>query len=108
MDIVLIILSIIGIIFLIGFLLVLFAYIIERRRKRKQFEKDIENFYTEYDELFNKKKQLMLYILIFGVGLISGMYIITQIEKGINKNIKKETYTDFVKKHYKKNKHDKS
>ena len=44
----------------------------------------------------------MLYILIFGVGLISGMYIITQIEKGINKNIKKETYTDFVKKHYKK------
>jgi heme/copper-type cytochrome/quinol oxidase subunit 2 len=56
MDIVLIILSIIGIIFLIGFLLVLFAYIIERRRKRKQFEKDIENFYTEYDELFNKKK----------------------------------------------------
>ena len=32
---------------------------------------------------------MTLSILTFGVGLISGMYIITQIEKGINRNIKK-------------------
>ena len=29
----------------------------------------------------------MLSIITFGVGLISGMYISTQIEKGINKNV---------------------
>ena len=30
----------------------------------------------------------MLSIITFGVGLISGMYIVTQIEKDINKRIK--------------------
>ena len=29
----------------------------------------------------------MLAIITFGVGLISGMYIVTQIEKSINDNI---------------------
>ena len=29
----------------------------------------------------------MLEIMIFAVGLISGMYIVTQIEKSIDKNI---------------------
>tara|TARA_R110002020_G_scaffold384765_1_gene595747 strand:- start:1117 stop:1227 length:111 start_codon:yes stop_codon:yes gene_type:complete len=29
----------------------------------------------------------MLSIITFGVGLISGMYIVTQIEKGIDKNV---------------------
>jgi hypothetical protein len=38
------------------------------------------------------------------VGFISGMYVSTQIERSINRNIKKETYIDFVKKHYKKKK----
>jgi hypothetical protein len=38
------------------------------------------------------------------VGFISGMYVSTQIERSINRNIKKETYVDFVKKHYKKKK----
>jgi hypothetical protein len=32
---------------------------------------------------------MTLSLLTFGVGLISGMYIVTQIEKGINRNIKK-------------------
>ena len=32
----------------------------------------------------------MLEIIIFVVGFISGMYVITQIEKGIDKNIKKD------------------
>ena len=31
----------------------------------------------------------MLEIIIFGVGFISGMYIVTQLEKGIDKNIYK-------------------
>ena len=31
----------------------------------------------------------MLAIITFGVGLISGMYIVTQIEKTIDKNINK-------------------
>ena len=31
----------------------------------------------------------MLSIITFGVGLISGMYIVTQIEKTIDKNINK-------------------
>ena len=31
----------------------------------------------------------MIAIITFGVGLISGMYIVTQIEKSIDKNIKK-------------------
>ena len=31
---------------------------------------------------------------MFGVGLISGMYIVTQIEKSINKNIKKNNESD--------------
>mgnify|MGYP003659995371 CR=1 FL=1 len=30
----------------------------------------------------------MLSLIMFGVGLISGMYIVTQFEKGIDKNIK--------------------
>tara|TARA_R110001583_G_scaffold75872_3_gene208419 strand:- start:142 stop:252 length:111 start_codon:yes stop_codon:yes gene_type:complete len=29
----------------------------------------------------------MLPIITFGVGLISGMYIVTQLEKGIDKNV---------------------
>ena len=36
----------------------------------------------------------MLAIITFGVGLISGMYIITQIEKGIDNNIKKNNESD--------------
>ena len=32
---------------------------------------------------------MTLSILTFGVGLISGMYIVTQIEKTIDKNINK-------------------
>ena len=31
----------------------------------------------------------MLAIITFGVGLISGMYIVTQIDKSIDNNIKK-------------------
>lgn len=31
----------------------------------------------------------MIAIITFGVGLISGMYIVTQIEKTIDKNINK-------------------
>ena len=31
----------------------------------------------------------MIAIITFGVGLISGMYIVTQIEKSIDKNINK-------------------
>lgn len=33
----------------------------------------------------------MLEIIIFAVGLISGMYIVTQIEKSIDKNIDKNS-----------------
>ena len=29
----------------------------------------------------------MLEIIIFGVGFISGMYVVTQIEKGIERNV---------------------
>ena len=29
----------------------------------------------------------MLEILIFGVGLVTGMYLVTQLEKGIERNI---------------------
>ena len=32
----------------------------------------------------------MIAIITFGVGLISGMYISSQIEKGINRNIDNE------------------
>ena len=34
----------------------------------------------------------MLAIITFGVGLISGMYIVTQIEKSINDNINNDEY----------------
>ena len=44
----------------------------------------------------------MLSVIMFGVGFVSGMYIVTQLEKGIDRSIKKETYKDLVKKHYKK------
>tara|TARA_R100000458_G_C8255283_1_gene231476 strand:+ start:43 stop:198 length:156 start_codon:yes stop_codon:yes gene_type:complete len=48
----------------------------------------------------------MLAFLTFIVGFISGMYVATQYEKSIDRNIernsKKETYVDFVEKHYKK------
>ena len=50
----------------------------------------------------------MLSIIMFAVGFVSGMYIVTQLEKGIDrnintKNLKKnlENYESFVKKHYK-------
>tara|TARA_R100000306_G_C4274316_1_gene91741 strand:+ start:51 stop:158 length:108 start_codon:yes stop_codon:yes gene_type:complete len=33
---------------------------------------------------------MTLSILTFGVGLISGMYIVTQIEKSIDKNIEED------------------
>jgi hypothetical protein len=46
----------------------------------------------------------MLTLMMTIVGFISGMYVSTQIERSINRNIKKETYVDFVKKHYKKKK----
>ena len=46
----------------------------------------------------------MLTLIMTIVGFISGMYVSTQIERSINRNIKKETYVDFVKKHYKKKK----
>jgi hypothetical protein len=46
----------------------------------------------------------MLTLMMTIVGFISGMYVSTQIERSINRNIKKETYIDFVKKHYKKKK----
>ena len=46
----------------------------------------------------------MLALMMTIVGFISGMYVSTQIERSINRNIKKETYVDFVKKHYKKKK----
>jgi len=29
----------------------------------------------------------MLSIIMFGVGFVSGMYVVTQIEKGIDRNI---------------------
>ncbi len=32
----------------------------------------------------------MLSIIMFVVGFISGMYVVTQIEKGIDKNINKD------------------
>jgi len=32
----------------------------------------------------------MLSIIMFVVGFISGMYVVTQIEKSINKNIEKD------------------
>ena len=32
----------------------------------------------------------MLEIITFVVGFISGMYVVTQLEKGIDKNIKKD------------------
>ena len=44
----------------------------------------------------------MLELITFIVGFISGMYVVTQLEKGIDRNITKENYEDFVKKHYKK------
>ena len=47
-----------------------------------------------------------LNVLTFIIGFISGMYVVTQIEKGIDSNIKLknnlENYESFVKKHYKK------
>jgi hypothetical protein len=46
----------------------------------------------------------MLTLMMTIVRFISGMYVSTQIERSINRNIKKETYIDFVKKHYKKKK----
>jgi hypothetical protein len=48
----------------------------------------------------------MLELITFIVGFISGMYVVTQLEKGIERNIKKENYENFVKKHYKKKKDD--
>ncbi len=43
---------------------------------------------------------------IYFVGILTGIYAATQIERSINKNIcgckkKKTTYPNFVKKHYK-------
>ena len=35
----------------------------------------------------------MLAIIMFGVGFISGMYICTQLEKGIDKNIDSPEWT---------------
>tara|TARA_R110002020_G_scaffold33491_1_gene101906 strand:+ start:5905 stop:6006 length:102 start_codon:yes stop_codon:yes gene_type:complete len=32
----------------------------------------------------------MLEIIMFGVGFVSGMYVCTQLEKGIDKNIDKD------------------
>ena len=51
----------------------------------------------------------MLELIIFVVGFISGMYVITQIERSVDKNINTknlkrniENYESFVNKHYKK------
>jgi len=48
----------------------------------------------------------MLSIIMFGVGLISGMYIVTQIEKGIVSNINRDKLIKNIDKLNKKKKDD--
>jgi len=48
----------------------------------------------------------MLSIITFGVGLISGMYIVTQIEKGIVSNINRDKLIKNIDKLNKKKKDD--
>jgi|21_taG_2_1085346.scaffolds.fasta_scaffold18492_5 hypothetical protein len=48
----------------------------------------------------------MLSIITFGVGLISGMYIVTQLEKGISNNINRRELIKNIDKLDKKKKDD--
>ena len=38
--------------------------------------------------------EIITHLLVYGVGLVTGMYFITQIEKSIDKNIKKNGITN--------------
>lgn len=48
----------------------------------------------------------MLSIITFGVGFISGMYVVTQIEKGISSNINRSELIKNIDKLDKKKKND--
>jgi len=48
----------------------------------------------------------MLEIIMFGVGFISGMYVVTQIEKGIVSNINRDKLIKNIDKLDKKKKND--
>ncbi len=48
--------------------------------------------------------EILVVLLIFLTGIAMGLYYSSQLEEGIDKRTTKETYKDFVKKHYKKRK----
>ena len=56
MKILIIIAIIIASIFTAFMLFIIIGMYIERRRKDKQFNKDLEDYYTKYDKQFSKTK----------------------------------------------------
>ena len=43
-------------IFVMSFIFILIGMYFERRKKRKEFNKDLEDYYTKYDKQFNETK----------------------------------------------------
>ena len=43
-------------IFVMSLIFILIGMIVERRKKRKEFNKDLEDYYTKYDKQFEETK----------------------------------------------------